>query len=112
LANVRRALLGKSFTGRSARGGRSVPGRRRQKTARPDVANRPDFDPGGTGQPLPGRAVESTRGQIRIHDLKTFYAAIDDSIADLIDLIETWIWWDIRMRPNWSASSRNWGLSP
>ena len=39
--------------------------------------------------------VETTRGQIRIHDLKTFYAAIDDSIANLIDLIETWIWWDI-----------------
>ncbi len=39
--------------------------------------------------------VESTRGQIRIHDLKSFYASIDPTLADYLDLVETWIWWDI-----------------
>lgn len=39
--------------------------------------------------------TESTRGQVRFHDLKGFYAAIDHSIADFMDLVETWIWWDI-----------------
>jgi hypothetical protein len=39
--------------------------------------------------------VESTRGQIRIHDLKTFYASINPILSDMMDLIETWIWWDI-----------------
>ena len=39
--------------------------------------------------------LESTRGQIRFHDLKTFYAAIDRNLSDMMDLIETWIWWDI-----------------
>lgn len=40
--------------------------------------------------------VESTRGQIRFHDLKSFYAAINPSLSGVIDLFETWIWWDIR----------------
>lgn len=39
--------------------------------------------------------VEATRGQVRIHDLKTFYASIDATIEDFLDLVETWIWWDI-----------------
>ena len=39
--------------------------------------------------------VEATRGQIRIHDLKTFYAAINPNLTDMMDLVETWIWWDI-----------------
>lgn len=39
--------------------------------------------------------VEATRGQIKIHDLKTFYAAINPALAELMDLVETWIWWDI-----------------
>lgn len=39
--------------------------------------------------------VEATRGQIKIHDLKTFYAAINPDLAELMDLVETWIWWDI-----------------
>ncbi len=39
--------------------------------------------------------TESTRGQIRIHDLKTFYASIDTDLASFLDLVETWIWWDI-----------------
>jgi hypothetical protein len=39
--------------------------------------------------------VESTRGQIRIHDLKTFYAALNPELSDMIDLLETWIWWDL-----------------
>lgn len=39
--------------------------------------------------------VETTRGQIKIHDLKTFYAAINPALSDFLDLIETWIWWDI-----------------
>lgn len=38
---------------------------------------------------------QATRGQIRIHDLKTFYSAIDPTLSDMMDLIETWIWWDI-----------------
>lgn len=40
--------------------------------------------------------VESTRGQIRIHDLKTFYGAILPDLSGMIDLFETWIWWDIK----------------
>lgn len=39
--------------------------------------------------------VEATRGQIRIHDLKSFYSSIDNRLTDLMDLVETWIWWDI-----------------
>lgn len=39
--------------------------------------------------------TESTRGQIKIHDLKTFYASIDNGLAQFLDLVETWIWWDI-----------------
>lgn len=39
--------------------------------------------------------VEATRGQIRIHDLKSFYSAIDSGLTDMMDLFETWIWWDI-----------------
>jgi hypothetical protein len=38
---------------------------------------------------------QGTRGQIRIHDLKSFYAAIDPTLTDMIDLLETWIWWDV-----------------
>jgi hypothetical protein len=38
---------------------------------------------------------QATRGQIRIQDLKSFYAAIDPTLTDMIDLLETWIWWDI-----------------
>lgn len=39
--------------------------------------------------------TESTRGQIKIHDLKSFYASIDSGLASFLDLVETWIWWDI-----------------
>lgn len=39
--------------------------------------------------------TEATRGQIRIHDLKSFYASIDNGLAQFLDLVETWIWWDI-----------------
>lgn len=39
--------------------------------------------------------VETTRGQIRIHDIKTYYASIDPRLSDFMDLIETWIWWDL-----------------
>lgn len=39
--------------------------------------------------------VESTRGQIRIHDIKNLYGCIEPDLLDLVDLIETWIWWDI-----------------
>lgn len=39
--------------------------------------------------------TEATRGQIRIHDLKSFYAAIDPNLTNLMDLLETWLWWDI-----------------
>ncbi|MCE5230330.1 hypothetical protein LLG95_12155 [bacterium] len=39
--------------------------------------------------------TESTRGQIKIHDLKTFYASIDNDLSAFLDLVETWIWWDI-----------------
>ena len=38
---------------------------------------------------------DTTRGQIKIHDLKTFYAAINPVISEMLDLFETWIWWDI-----------------
>ncbi len=38
---------------------------------------------------------EATRGQVRIHDLKAFYSSIEPWLADFMDLIETWIWWDI-----------------
>jgi hypothetical protein len=39
---------------------------------------------------------QATRGQVRIHDLKTFYAAIDPTLTEMMDLLETWIWWDIQ----------------
>ena len=39
--------------------------------------------------------VEATRGQIRIHDLKSFYASINPALSDTLDLVESWIWWDI-----------------
>lgn len=39
---------------------------------------------------------QATRGQLRIHDLKTFYAAIDPTLTEMMDLIETWIWWDVQ----------------
>lgn len=39
--------------------------------------------------------TEHTRGQIKIHDLKSFYASIDEGLAAFLDLVETWIWWDI-----------------
>ncbi len=39
--------------------------------------------------------VEATRGRIRFHDLKSFYAAINPALSDMLDLIESWIWWDI-----------------
>jgi hypothetical protein len=39
--------------------------------------------------------VETTRGQIRIHDLKSYYASISSELASMMDLMETWIWWDI-----------------
>lgn len=42
-----------------------------------------------------GQAAESTRGQVKFNDLKTFYAAINPDLAELIDLFETWMWWDI-----------------
>ncbi len=38
---------------------------------------------------------EATRGQIKIHDLKTFYASINPALSDFMDLVETWIWWDL-----------------
>ena len=39
--------------------------------------------------------IEATRGQIKIHDLKTYYASIDPQLGDMTDLLETWIWWDL-----------------
>lgn len=39
--------------------------------------------------------VEATRGQIRFHDLKSYYSAIDPNLNNFIDLFETWIWWDL-----------------
>lgn len=41
------------------------------------------------------RHMGQTRGQIKIHDLKTYYACIDPLLTDFLDLVETWIWWDI-----------------
>lgn len=38
---------------------------------------------------------ETTHGQMRIHDLKGFYAAINPTLSGLMDLLETWVWWDI-----------------
>jgi hypothetical protein len=38
---------------------------------------------------------QATRGQIKVHDLKSYYSAIDPVLTDMMDLIETWIWWDI-----------------
>jgi hypothetical protein len=39
--------------------------------------------------------MEATRGQIKIHDLKTYYASINPELDEMMDLLETWIWWDI-----------------
>jgi hypothetical protein len=39
--------------------------------------------------------IEATRGQIRFHDLKSIYTAMEPTLVNFIDLLETWIWWDI-----------------
>jgi hypothetical protein len=39
--------------------------------------------------------AQATRGQIKIHDLKSFYSAINPMLNEMMDLIETWIWWDV-----------------
>lgn len=34
-------------------------------------------------------------GQLPIRDMRTFYTALDPSLERIVELIQTWIWWDI-----------------
>jgi len=38
---------------------------------------------------------EKRAGQLPIHDMRTFYSALDPSLEKIVELIQTWIWWDI-----------------
>ncbi|MCX7765992.1 MAG: hypothetical protein N2246_04725, partial [Candidatus Sumerlaeia bacterium] len=40
--------------------------------------------------------VKETRaGILNIRDIKTFYTALDPSLTRIVELIQTWIWWDL-----------------
>jgi hypothetical protein len=34
-------------------------------------------------------------GQLPIRDMRTFYTALDPSLERVVELIQTWIWWDL-----------------
>ncbi|MBN1903289.1 hypothetical protein JW926_18365 [Candidatus Sumerlaeota bacterium] len=34
-------------------------------------------------------------GQLPIRDMRTFYSALDPSLERIVELIQTWIWWDL-----------------
>lgn len=34
-------------------------------------------------------------GQLPIQDMRTFYTALDPSLERIVELIQTWIWWDL-----------------
>ena len=34
-------------------------------------------------------------GQLPIHDMRTFYSALDPSLERIVELIQIWIWWDL-----------------
>jgi len=38
---------------------------------------------------------EKRAGQLPVHDMRTFYTALDPSLEKIVELIQTWIWWDI-----------------
>jgi hypothetical protein len=35
-------------------------------------------------------------GQLEIHNVKSFYKALDPSLEQVLLLLQTWIWWDLR----------------
>jgi len=39
--------------------------------------------------------MEKRAGQLPVHDMRTFYTALDPSLEKIVELIQTWIWWDI-----------------
>ena len=38
---------------------------------------------------------DKTAGQLPIHDMRTFYRSLDPSLEHVVELIQTWIWWDL-----------------
>ena len=34
-------------------------------------------------------------GQLPIHDMRTFYTALDPSLEHIVELVQIWIWWDL-----------------
>ena len=39
---------------------------------------------------------EKRVGQLEINDIKTFYKALDPSLEKIVELLQCWIWWDLR----------------
>lgn len=38
---------------------------------------------------------ETTSGTLNIRNIRTFYKALDPSLEQIVELIQTWIWWDL-----------------
>ena len=54
------------------------------------------------------QASHKTEGQLEIHDMRTLYRAIDPKVEPLIQLVQTYIWWDLSdaclvARFNWKS---------
>ena len=45
--------------------------------------------------PSEEEAGERRAGQLAVRSLKTFYSAIDPSLEPILDLLQTFIWWDL-----------------
>lgn len=44
---------------------------------------------------LSDQVKETRAGILNIRDIKTFYTALDPSLSRIVELIQTWIWWDL-----------------
>ncbi|MCD6386352.1 hypothetical protein J7M23_11315 [Candidatus Sumerlaeota bacterium] len=44
---------------------------------------------------LADERAETTRGILNIRNIRTFYRALDPSLEQIVELIQTWIWWDL-----------------
>lgn len=46
--------------------------------------------------PADDQSKDKRTGQLEVHDVKSFYKALDPSLEKIIMLIQSWIWWDLR----------------
>jgi len=45
--------------------------------------------------PVEDQLKDRRAGQMEIRDVKTFYKALDPSLEKILQLLQTWIWWDL-----------------